>query len=189
MKRVVFLQNSGAGVACAGDVWMVNGAGVHDVQYILGCGGAHALVIAAPELTIDNVRAAGLPVGNTWTPQKPRLAHVEFAATQWSFAQRWNITTAGLFHANPARFYRHLRITADFAQVDTDWREHVPADMFGDSYVEATPTLCRYCHGTDGAMICPCACTTPVHHECLMRWLSTSPRETCEVCRGKYSFL
>jgi len=41
---------------------------------------------------------------------------------------------------------------------------------------------CRYCLETANEFIFPCRCKTPVHQECLMKWLKVSRRSTCEIC-------
>ena len=41
---------------------------------------------------------------------------------------------------------------------------------------------CRYCLETANEFIFPCRCKTPVHQECLMKWLKINRRSTCEIC-------
>ena len=41
---------------------------------------------------------------------------------------------------------------------------------------------CRYCLETADEFIFPCRCKTPVHQECLMKWLKINRRPTCEIC-------
>jgi hypothetical protein len=49
---------------------------------------------------------------------------------------------------------------------------------------------CRICL-EDGDLISPCNCTGTaayVHEECLVKWLNTSGRSDCEICKYEYVF-
>ena len=49
---------------------------------------------------------------------------------------------------------------------------------------------CRICLD-DGDLISPCRCTGTaafVHEKCLVRWLNTSKRTDCEICKFEYVF-
>ena len=41
---------------------------------------------------------------------------------------------------------------------------------------------CRYCLETNGTLIRPCACVTPVHPKCLQKWKSIRKLSHCEIC-------
>ena len=46
---------------------------------------------------------------------------------------------------------------------------------------------CRICLEEDGKLISPCACkgtTAYVHEECLVKWLQSVDRTTCEICHA-----
>jgi E3 ubiquitin-protein ligase DOA10 len=45
---------------------------------------------------------------------------------------------------------------------------------------------CRYCLEQTNTFIFPCKCKTPVHQECLMKWLHISKRQECEICLAKW---
>lgn len=50
---------------------------------------------------------------------------------------------------------------------------------------------CRICL-EEGDLIQPCNCagtTAHVHEECLVKWLATSNRTDCEICKYKYEFI
>lgn len=45
---------------------------------------------------------------------------------------------------------------------------------------------CKYCFTECNDGITPCSCTTPVHKECLKRWLEESGSGNCEICHTRY---
>uniref|UniRef100_A0AAF5CRA3 RING-CH-type domain-containing protein n=1 Tax=Strongyloides stercoralis TaxID=6248 RepID=A0AAF5CRA3_STRER len=49
--------------------------------------------------------------------------------------------------------------------------------------------MCRICHSESGILISPCICQGSmgfIHDNCLMEWIKTSGKRTCELCGTKY---
>lgn len=45
---------------------------------------------------------------------------------------------------------------------------------------------CRYCLETNGVLIYPCSCKTPVHYKCLQKWKSIRKSPHCEICLAEW---
>lgn len=46
--------------------------------------------------------------------------------------------------------------------------------------------MCKYCLSECSHGIYPCNCTTPVHKECLRKWLIHKDINECEICHAEY---
>lgn len=49
--------------------------------------------------------------------------------------------------------------------------------------------MCRICLEEGGQQFCSCTGTCGlVHAHCLQKWIDVSERDTCEICKAKYTF-
>lgn len=54
--------------------------------------------------------------------------------------------------------------------------------------------MCRYCFEGEeennyllNKLIFPCDCNTPVHKNCIKKWIETSENNNCEICKKEYN--
>ncbi|CEF61246.1 Zinc finger, RING-CH-type domain and Zinc finger, RING/FYVE/PHD-type domain-containing protein [Strongyloides ratti] len=91
-----------------------------------------------------------------------------------------------------------ITISDTIDKVDNDWQRNVMTtqrnippcnnsifhDLFDDD-----EEMCRICHSESGILISPCICQGSmgfIHDNCLIEWIKTSGKRTCELCGTKY---